>query len=401
MDEAFIIMQIGDPALDALCDEAIVPAIEAAGLSAKRVDRDNQGELLKVEIVDFIERASIIVADLTNERPNCYLEVGYAMGLGKKRNLILTVREDHHHSSSNYNRLGPKIHFDLEGYDILFWSPDAIPKFRADLEQRIRTRLAILAPGPQGEPRGTERHDPRPDQEWLTAQRASASEGLQKIDREAYVEFTAALSPQPTWKQSQILSAVRESQVGTFGWPINLVLDKDPHRPVPRPDGVSAEVIIPKEDSLFGHASYDYWYVRGDGDYYMRQSLFEDERDPGSLFFDTRVVRTTEMLLFLARLYARLDVPTQTQVSIEMTISGLDGRVLTSANTMRSLFNRPTCRTDVVVSQLTCSIADLEAKLTDNVMTLLSPVFSMFEFFELSDQVYRELVEAFVAGRVT
>ena len=36
----------------------------------------------------------MIVADITNERPNCYLEVGYAMGLGKKANLILTARED-------------------------------------------------------------------------------------------------------------------------------------------------------------------------------------------------------------------------------------------------------------------------------------------------------------------
>ena len=79
MDEAFIIMQIGNPEMERICDNVTVPAIEAAGLSPKRVDRDNEGGLLKAEIVDFLERSTIIVADLTNERPNCYLEVGYAM----------------------------------------------------------------------------------------------------------------------------------------------------------------------------------------------------------------------------------------------------------------------------------------------------------------------------------
>jgi hypothetical protein len=47
MDEAFIIMQIGSPELDKICDEVITPAIEACGLAAKRVDRDNSGDLLK------------------------------------------------------------------------------------------------------------------------------------------------------------------------------------------------------------------------------------------------------------------------------------------------------------------------------------------------------------------
>src|SRR5664280_335497 len=107
MEEAFIIMQIGDSEMDRICDEVIVPAIESAGLVPRRVDRDNAGDLLKAEIVGFLERSRIIVADLTNERPNCYLEVGYAMGLGKKSNLILTCREDHHHRSPSYRSDGP------------------------------------------------------------------------------------------------------------------------------------------------------------------------------------------------------------------------------------------------------------------------------------------------------
>jgi nucleoside 2-deoxyribosyltransferase len=91
IDDAFIIMQIGDSELDAICDEAIVPAIEAAGFAARRVDPHNAGDLLKSEIVQFLERSQIIIADLTNERQNCYLEIGYAMGLGKKPSLWITA----------------------------------------------------------------------------------------------------------------------------------------------------------------------------------------------------------------------------------------------------------------------------------------------------------------------
>jgi nucleoside 2-deoxyribosyltransferase len=112
VEDAFIIMQIGDPEMDRVCDEAMVPAIQSAGLVPRRVDRDNAGDLLKAEIVSFLERSRIIVADLTNERPNCYLEVGYAMGLGKKPNLILMAREDHHHRSPNYRVDGLRVHFD-------------------------------------------------------------------------------------------------------------------------------------------------------------------------------------------------------------------------------------------------------------------------------------------------
>jgi nucleoside 2-deoxyribosyltransferase len=95
MKQAFIIMQIGNPALDKVCEDAILPSLRENGFDPKRVDKHNQGGLLKNEIIKFIENSDIIIADLINERPNCYLEIGYAMGVGKLRNLILTAREDH------------------------------------------------------------------------------------------------------------------------------------------------------------------------------------------------------------------------------------------------------------------------------------------------------------------
>lgn len=144
MEQAFVIMQIGNRALDRVYERAIVPALRACGLTARRVDQHNLGGLLASEIIAFIESSDIIVADLTNERPNCYLEVGYALGAGKSSSVVLTAREDHNPDSPNHSPGGPKVHFDLAGYDILFWAQDDLPGFHDELVKRVMRRQHLL-----------------------------------------------------------------------------------------------------------------------------------------------------------------------------------------------------------------------------------------------------------------
>jgi len=54
-----------------------------------------------------IESCGFVIADLTNERPNVYYEVGYARGLGKP--VILTVGK------------GENVHFDIAGQSRITW----------------------------------------------------------------------------------------------------------------------------------------------------------------------------------------------------------------------------------------------------------------------------------------
>jgi hypothetical protein len=153
MKQAFAIMQIGNPELDLIFNKVIEPAVIAAGLPpVKRIDKHNEGGLLKTEIIAFIEDSDIIIADLTNERPNCYLEVGYAMGRYKFRNLILLAREDHNPDSQNYRPGGKKVHFDLSGYDILFWNPGRLNEFQSELKARIERRLLLVYSSDGGSP---------------------------------------------------------------------------------------------------------------------------------------------------------------------------------------------------------------------------------------------------------
>jgi hypothetical protein len=393
MPEAFVIIQIGDKDLDALCADAIFPAIRACGLEPRRVDRHNEGGLLKSEIVKFIQDCDILIADLTNERPNVYLEVGYAMGLDKFKNLILTVREDHFPESKNHKHGGPRVHFDLAGYDILRWASDETAAFKNELELRIKRRLAILRPGPKGSPVAIW------EKEWFDGQRAAALEGLKALGRPGHMEVRAAVHPpKPNKNQVELNDAARNAQIETFGWPIAVYLDADGLRPKPRADGIVASV---HPDTT--KDSFDYWSIRRNGDFYFLGSLFEDERPKGAagkfLYFDTRIIRVTEALLYCIRLYTALGVDRASAVSIGIRHGGLQGRLWWSASG-RLIRQRRLSEEDVVDAEVTATLDSFETQLVDHVVAFCGPLFRVFDFAEVDRPTYEHIVNSFVAGKI-
>lgn len=390
MSTAFVVMQIGDPKLDHLFETVIQPAIEAVGLQAKRVDRDNQGGLLKSEIIEFLHNSEIIVADLTNERPNVYLEVGYAMGIDKLRNLVLTCRSDHLPGDPCWQPDGPKIHFDLAGYDILLWEPTEPDSFRQRLEDRIRRRRALLSPVAQAE-------RPVLDMEWVRTHRKTASRQMEEAGITTYMDASFGIATKPERSPSQLLSAASDSRIRTFGWPIGVILDGVPEcQPRPRSDGIVAEVNL-GGDSPAPH--YDYWALRRNGDYYLRKSLFENQQDPTAIFFNTRIVRNTELLLYALRLYDKLGIDPSTGFELELRYGGLDGRVL-RATSNRHISGSYRCTEDQITTSYNGSLQGVEASLTEVVKQLTAPMLGLFDFFELADSIYQQIVEAYVDGRV-
>lgn len=386
MPQGFVIIQIGNDELDKLCRDCIFPAIVAAGLEPRRVDRHNEGGLLKSEIIRFIQTSDILIADLTNERPNVYLEVGYAMGIDKFKNLILTTKEDHFPDSPNHRRGGPKVHFDLAGYDILRWSHNDLPYFREELERRIRRRLAVIAPGETIVQKVW-------DDEWLAQQQKIAVEGLRNSGRQGYMEARAAVHPPKLAKsQAELNSAARDSQIETFGWPIAVYLDRDEYRPRPKADGIYATV------GGTGKGSFDYWAIRRNGDFYFLGSLFEDERTEQAIYFNTRIVRITEALLYCVRLYTRLGVDRSSTVSIAIRHGGLSGRSIKAVGN-RHMFPRTTVE-EVVDSGITATLDQIEAGLVDHVIALTAPLFQVFDFLAIDKKIYEEIVNSFVGGDV-
>jgi len=386
MNQAFIIMQIGNPELDLVCEKAIVPALKACGFDPKRVDKHTEGRLLKSEIVDFIISSDIIVADLTNERPNCYLEIGYAMGLDKFRNLILTSREDHNLESPNYKKGGPKIHFDLSGYDILFWELEDLEKFKGELEKKIKRRLATIPS--QASPW---------DSEWIEKHREIAFEGLSRINLKGYMEICMTLRDiKPNFRLDDLKEAAYRAQIQTFGWPIG-AMDISNFKFIPKP---TMEGIVQELD-LKDKENYDYWTLRKDGSFYLLKSLFEDKRKPGHIFFNTRIVRITEVLLYAVRLYSGLKVPFESSLLIKIRHGGLKDRILTSAGGRPcSFFEARKSIEDEIENEIEVAIEDIEPNLVELVQKFTVPLFELFNYFEVKKDILEDIVNNFVAGKV-
>lgn len=70
---------------------------------------DVKSAFLNVEIFRELHNSSIIIADLSGLRPNCFLEMGYAFGLNKK--VLLTAIK------------GTKLPFDPSAIPCFFWDP--------------------------------------------------------------------------------------------------------------------------------------------------------------------------------------------------------------------------------------------------------------------------------------
>lgn len=100
----------------------IYPAVRNCGLICERVDESHfTGDVLQ-RIRDGIESASLVIADLSEGRPNVYLEVGYAWG--KEIPVILVAKR------------GQQLHFDVNAHRCIFYG--LFNQFSKQLEALIR-----------------------------------------------------------------------------------------------------------------------------------------------------------------------------------------------------------------------------------------------------------------------
>lgn len=139
---AFVAMRIGDAQTDSLFEKAIRPALRAVGTTAIRIDRVEYNDDIDDRIIKEIDRADIVVADLTFARPSVYFEGGYAAGLGKP--VIYTARRDHLKDKDDDPLGNLRVHFDLQMKNIIDWSDPQNAAFRERLERRLRFVLAPI-----------------------------------------------------------------------------------------------------------------------------------------------------------------------------------------------------------------------------------------------------------------
>ena len=100
----------------------IYPAVRNCGFICEKVDEAHfTGDVL-ARIKGGIETASIVIADLTQARPNVYLEVGYAWGRGTR--VIFLARK------------GEILHFDVSTHRCVYYGK--FTELSKNLEQLLR-----------------------------------------------------------------------------------------------------------------------------------------------------------------------------------------------------------------------------------------------------------------------
>lgn len=120
----FVIMSFSKtPDLKNAYEMAIKPAIKELGYECIRIDETEHNGKISEAIIENIKKAKFIVADLTENRPNCYYELGYAHAL-EKTVIHLTNNAD-------------SLHFDIKDYNFISYEND-LPGLKASLLARIR-----------------------------------------------------------------------------------------------------------------------------------------------------------------------------------------------------------------------------------------------------------------------
>jgi hypothetical protein len=309
------------------------------------------------------------------------------------------------HSKKTPSFLGPRVYIDFENdseYELklielarqIHGAP-AISKPPLGPNPFSGTPITSVAKRPVSPTDTRAAEDKSLENSWFSQEKTRAHDLISKTNVTGYMELRVNVSHPLSKSQIELLNAVRLSEIKTFGWPIGITLEnREEYRPRPYKEGIRAEVSIAEG----GRRSFDYWAARTNGDFYLLQSLFEDSRKPKQIYFDTRVVRVTEALMFTESLYNKLGVPPEARVGIRITHGGLKGRQLNSASSNRYMFSRGPAEENESTSEITTILGTMGETRVDDVKKLLAPMFMLFEFMEFNSSVYSDIVRKFEEG---
>lgn len=125
------------PAVERFFRKVVDVVVAEAGYKRIEVGTDRAREgFLNVEIFERLHFSSMAVVDLTSLRPNCLVELGYALGRGA--NVILTARE------------GTRLPFDIAAIPCHFWRDTddeaGIRDFRKSWETNVNRGPLVKPP---------------------------------------------------------------------------------------------------------------------------------------------------------------------------------------------------------------------------------------------------------------
>ena len=99
-------------AVESFFRDVVDPVVQEAGLSRVEIGTDkSEYAFMNVAIFESLHFSTMAIVDVTGERPNCFIELGYAL---RTQNPVLVTAEE-----------GTKLPFDQEMIPCHFWKPGA------------------------------------------------------------------------------------------------------------------------------------------------------------------------------------------------------------------------------------------------------------------------------------
>jgi RNA polymerase sigma factor (sigma-70 family) len=123
------------PQFEEIYEEIVKPEAEELGLNCVYAEEIFGARRIMDDIWDCLERARVVIAELTDRNPNVFYEVGYAHSLDKGKVILITqTMED--------------VPFDLQAFRCIEYSLG--PRGLRELRGRLRKQMeAVLAEKPQ------------------------------------------------------------------------------------------------------------------------------------------------------------------------------------------------------------------------------------------------------------
>ncbi len=87
-----------------------------------------------VDIFNYIDECAFIIADITYDRPNCYVEIGYALARGKH---VIGYMQKEYFDEKAKETGGSKIPFDLFPIKFFEYSKHNLDDLKKSLEERV------------------------------------------------------------------------------------------------------------------------------------------------------------------------------------------------------------------------------------------------------------------------
>ncbi len=116
--------------------EIVDSAVQKLGYRRAEMGTDaSQHGFMNVEIFEMLHYASMVIVDVTGQRPNCFIELGYSLGRGNR--VIVTAKS------------GTTLPFDQQAIPCFFWSPgkpaeDTLRDFQAFIDKHLNRPPLVL-----------------------------------------------------------------------------------------------------------------------------------------------------------------------------------------------------------------------------------------------------------------